>query len=69
MKEKSKTMKSKKFKVSIKQNNDFAYLINIDNADEFYIYENNSRLTDGKIYKESDIVIEGRFVKSIKNIR
>lgn len=61
--------KERKFRVSIKRNNDFAYFINKANADDFYIYTGRVwALKEDKTYKESDLVIEGSYVKHVKNL-
>ena len=61
------TMKHRQFRVVVKRRNDCVYFINIDNPDDFYVYETAhfSSVRANHIYRESQLHIEGRFVKSI----
>lgn len=63
-------MKPKKFRVSIKKNNNFAYFINKANPEEFYIYSGSwiTALKESKTYNETDLRIEGRYVTQIAGI-
>lgn len=62
--------KNRKFKVSIKKNNNFAYFINIDNSDDFYIYKGSwvNALKKKDIFPETDLRIEGSYVTHVSGI-
>ena len=61
------TMTHRQFRLVVKRRNDCVYFINIDNPDDFYVYETAhfSSVRANHIYRESQLHIEGRFVKNI----